>query len=171
MPYKPLQDQLSNSEELIAVILSYTLRFEIDFFQEIDNIMTHSSSANPMHGITGVICFSESGTEKRAFQYLEGPSDEIDQLLVNISKDKIIEKMKLDAMSIISKRKYPWFAMNLVNIAEFQESILRAHMVLCSHQFSDLKLLHASMDNFREITSKSLQPKKISKQSCLCIRC
>ena len=126
MPYAPLQKHLSQPEELIVVMLSYRLHFEIDFLQEIDEVSSKSCFQNPQHDITGIMIFAENDSKKVCFQYLEGPSGEIDQLLTNVSKDNLVARMKLEAMTTIKQRSFPQFTTQLVTIREFRHEKLKA---------------------------------------------
>lgn len=45
---------------------------------------------NPLHGITGFLSYDENDV----FQYIEGPSESIEQLVINIKKDSRQERFK-----------------------------------------------------------------------------
>ena len=164
MPYKPLQDKLPHPEKLIAAILSYKLKFDINFFEEIDNIVDIACEKNPLHDITGIVCFAENDQQKLCFQYLEGPSDKLDRLLINISEDRRIEKMILEGVSIINERAYPQFAMHLVSMHELQLAQSELNIEMSSFEFCVLCIKSHSRENFHEVKPK---PKERESQDSL----
>ena len=90
---------------------------------EVDRIIKSSQRWNPAQGITGLLVFG-SGI---FFQWLEGPRDNVTQLMANLKKDPRHEDVvQLSAVEEVRERLFPDWDMELVTSADIRDVLLDA---------------------------------------------
>ncbi len=86
-------------------------------------IIETAKRCNPVQGITGLLVFG-SGI---FFQWLEGPRDNIMQLMTNLKKDPRHEDVvTLSAVEEVRERLFPDWDMELVTTADIRDVLLDA---------------------------------------------
>ena len=86
-------------------------------------IIETAKRCNPVQGITGLLVFG-SGI---FFQWLEGPRDNIMQLMTNLKKDPRHEDVvTLSAVEEVRERLFPDWDMELVTSADIRDVLLDA---------------------------------------------
>lgn len=89
----------------------------------IDDIIENAQRRNPANGITGLLVFG-SGV---FFQWLEGPRDNITQLMALIEKDTRHQSIiVLSSGEEVRERLFPDWAMELVSADNVREVLLDA---------------------------------------------
>jgi hypothetical protein len=84
----------------------------------VDAIIAYARQHNPRHGITGLLVFG-SGV---FFQWLEGPMDNVRQLLANLRKDPRHESIVLlDESQEVRERLFPDWDMELVEAPQIRD--------------------------------------------------
>lgn len=86
-------------------------------------IIETARRCNPVQGITGLLVFG-SGI---FFQWLEGPRDNVTQLMANLKKDPRHEDVvQLSAVEEVRERLFPDWDMELVTSADIRDVLLDA---------------------------------------------
>ena len=89
----------------------------------VQNIVSTARSYNPSQGITGVLVFG-SGI---FFQWLEGPRDNVTQLMANIKADpRHQDVVHLSAVEEVRERMFPDWDMELVTSADIRDVLVDA---------------------------------------------
>jgi hypothetical protein len=89
----------------------------------IDQIIENAQRCNPENGITGLLVFG-SGI---FFQWLEGPRDNIIQLMASIEKDSRHQSIvHLSSGEEVRERLFPDWAMELVSADDVRDVLLDA---------------------------------------------
>ena len=90
---------------------------------EVQRIIATARRHNPVHGITGLLV-SGSGI---FFQWLEGPRDNITQLMANIQADsRHLDVVHLSAVEEVRERMFPDWDMELVTSADIRDVLVDA---------------------------------------------
>jgi hypothetical protein len=85
-------------------------------------ILRQSRTANPKHGITGVLCLC---TEQRLFmQVLEGGRSAVNRLYNRIANDARHHDVELLSYQEIGERRFAGWAMGQVNMARLNPALL-----------------------------------------------
>ena len=89
--------------------------------EEIDSIVQSSALANPLRSVTGFLIFDHGCF----FQYLEGPTNELDALLVKIKRDRRHSGVKVRARSAARSPLFARWRMQRVRIGgEVEKDLL-----------------------------------------------
>ena len=83
-------------------------------------ILRQSKAANPNHGITGVLCFSEG----IFLQVLEGGRSAVNRLYNRIAADPRHSQVELLKYEEIAERRFAGWAMGQVNMARLNPALL-----------------------------------------------
>jgi hypothetical protein len=83
-------------------------------------ILRQSKAANPAHGITGVLCFSEG----IFLQVLEGGRSAVNQLYNRIAADPRHTQVELLKYEEIGERRFAGWSMGQVNMARLNPALL-----------------------------------------------
>ena len=105
----------------MLVRLMYASRAAAGLDQEtLSAILRQSRSANPAHGITGVLCYSEGVF----LQVLEGGRDRVNQLYNRIVGDRRHHGCEIMLYEEISERRFAGWAMGQVALSRLNPSLL-----------------------------------------------
>lgn len=85
-----------------------------------DSILTKSRVNNRVHGITGILCFSDD----LFIQVLEGGRDEVCDLYNTIVRDNRHQKVRILSFEEIRERRFGAWIMGQVNISKINPSLL-----------------------------------------------
>jgi hypothetical protein len=88
--------------------------------EELLAILRKSKAANPAHGITGVLCYSEG----IFVQVLEGGRSAVNQLYKRIVCDARHRDVELMLYEEISQRRFAGWAMGQVNLSRLNPAML-----------------------------------------------
>jgi len=88
--------------------------------EELAAILRQSKGANPQHGITGVLCYSEG----IFLQVLEGGRSTVNRLYNRIVADSRHHQVELMLYEEISERRFAGWSMGQVNLARLNPSLL-----------------------------------------------
>jgi len=86
----------------------------------VDSILEQSRKNNALHGITGMLCFSED----TFLQVLEGGRDEVCELFDTIVRDPRNVGVRILSYEEIAERRFGGWTMGQVNIAKVNPSLL-----------------------------------------------
>jgi hypothetical protein len=94
--------------------------------EELSAILRQSRSANPTHGITGVLCYSEAGEGREGIflQVLEGGRGAVNRLYNRIAADARHRHAELMLYEEISERRFAGWAMGQVALARLNPSLV-----------------------------------------------
>lgn len=108
------------------------------------HIIETARRCNPAQGITGLLVFG-SGI---FFQWLEGPRDNIMQLMANLKKDpRHLDVVTLSASEELRERLFPDWDMELVTSADIRDVLLDAlNQAKEKNHVQALKLLMTQLD-------------------------
>jgi len=85
-----------------------------------DSILARSLEYNPRHGITGILCYSDS----LFLQVLEGGRDEVCELYNDIAADTRHTHVRILSYEEITERRFGGWTMGQVNVAKVNPSLL-----------------------------------------------
>lgn len=89
----------------------------------VQRIIENSRRQNPAQGITGLLVFGSN----IFFQWLEGPRDNVTQLMANIKADpRHQDIVALSAVEEVRERLFPDWGMELVNSADIRDVLIDA---------------------------------------------
>lgn len=88
--------------------------------EELQAILRQSKTANPRHGITGVLCLSDG----IFLQVLEGGRGAVNRLYGRIAADPRHTDVELLLYQEISERRFAGWSMGQVNLARINPSLL-----------------------------------------------
>ncbi len=88
--------------------------------EELHAILRQSKASNPAHGITGVLCLSDS----IFLQVLEGGRSAVNRLYNRIAADPRHTDVELLLYQEISERRFAGWSMGQVNMARLNPSLL-----------------------------------------------
>ena len=88
--------------------------------EELLAILRQSRAANPVHGITGVLCFSEG----IFLQVLEGGRSAVNQLYNRIASDTRHTEVTLLCYEEIGERRFAGWSMGQVNMSRLNPALL-----------------------------------------------
>jgi hypothetical protein len=88
--------------------------------EELLAILRQSKTANPAHGITGVLCFSEG----IFLQVLEGGRSAVNQLYNRIASDSRHTDVELLCYEEIGERRFAGWSMGQVNMSRLNPGLL-----------------------------------------------
>ncbi len=110
----------------------------------VQRIIETSRRSNPAQGITGLLVFG-SGV---FFQWLEGPRDNVTQLMANLTKDpRHKDVVSLSAVEEVRERLFPDWDMELVNGEDIRDVLVDAmETAKDANNVEALKLLIAELD-------------------------
>ena len=110
----------------------------------VQRIIETSRRWNPANGITGLLVFG-SGV---FFQWLEGPRDNITQLMTNLKKDpRHKDVVSLSAVEEVRERLFPDWDMELVTGEDIRDVLVDAmETAKDANNVKALKLLLAELD-------------------------
>ena len=86
----------------------------------VESILHQSRRNNVLHGITGLLCFSEN----LFVQILEGGRDEVCELYNTIVRDERHAQVRILSYEEIAERKFGGWTMGQVNIKKISPSLL-----------------------------------------------
>ncbi|MBI5718033.1 MAG: BLUF domain-containing protein [Burkholderiales bacterium] len=94
--------------------------------EDLAAILRQSRSANPAHGITGVLCYSEAGEGREGIflQVLEGGRGAVNRLYNRIVADARHHDVELLLYEEIGERRFAGWAMGQVALARLNPSLL-----------------------------------------------
>jgi len=90
-----------------------------------DSILARSTQYNPGHGITGILCYSDS----LYLQVLEGGRDEVCELYNAIAADTRHTHVRILSYEEITERRFGGWTMGQVDIAKVNPSLLLKYAV------------------------------------------
>jgi hypothetical protein len=110
-------------------------------------ILATARRCNPVHGITGLLVFG-SGI---FFQWLEGPRDNVVQLMANLKDDpRHTDVVSLTESEEVRERLFPDWSMELVSTDDIRDVLLDAqHTASDAKSAEVLRLLLAELDSGR----------------------
>lgn len=115
------------------VRLVYTSCLKEDFSpKEVDDILNIARANNAKYKITGALAFNN----RRFLQCIEGPSEEINKLYVNIVNDRRHNDVILLSYEVISIREFAKWSMNYVPFTNETKTVVLKYGV--SDQFKFL---------------------------------
>ena len=85
-----------------------------------DSILAQSLEHNPGHGITGILCYSDT----LFLQALEGGRDEVCELYNAIAADDRHTHVRILSYEEITERRFGGWTMGQVNVARLNPSVL-----------------------------------------------
>ena len=86
----------------------------------VDAILAQSLKSNPLHGITGILCYNDA----LFLQVLEGGRDSVCDLYNTIARDTRHENVRILSFEEIAERRFGGWTMGHVNVAKVNPSLL-----------------------------------------------
>ncbi len=106
---------------IVLIRLMYASRAATGLDQEeLQAILRQCKAANPQHGITGVLCFSQG----IFLQVLEGGRSSVNRLYNRIVGDPRHHQVELMLYEEIGERRFAGWSMGQVNLARLNPSLL-----------------------------------------------
>jgi hypothetical protein len=88
--------------------------------EELQSILRHAQTANPKHGLTGALCFSDG----IFIQALEGGRDAVNRVYLRIAADSRHKDVVLLAYEEIGERRFAGWSMGLVNLSRVNPALM-----------------------------------------------